>query len=84
MISNFFLNIFYAIVAGIANQFPVATLSSETTTAITNISIFLSNINGLFPVTTLLVIIGIILGIEAVIITYKLVMWAIRKIPGIG
>lgn len=59
-------------------------LNSGITDAITTAGQYISIMGFVLPISTLASVIGIFLGIEASILTYKLIMWTIRKIPGIG
>jgi len=54
------------------------------TSAITALGGYTSAMNSILPVDTLITIIALILGIETVIVAYKLIMWVIKKIPFIG
>lgn len=42
---------------------------------------YINNINNFFPISTLMTIFLIILGIELGIAVYKLIMWLLRRIP---
>jgi hypothetical protein len=52
--------------------------------AVANVKDSYSSFNPLFPVDTLLGILGIIVAIELAIFTYKAIYWLIKKIPTIS
>jgi len=63
-----------------------ATLPSWVSSAISNINGFIASLNGVMPITTstLMAVIGLMITIELGVFAYKLIMWAIRRIPGQG
>lgn len=61
-----------------------ASLPAEIDNAISQATNYLSMANAILPVSTLITILGLILLIEAGIMTYKIIMWVIRKIPTIS
>jgi len=63
---------------------PDAVLDPNLTSAIANIQGFITSVDPIFPITTLLACLSIILGIELAIFLYKGIMWLIKKIPGIS
>jgi hypothetical protein len=65
---------------------PVATLPSGLSTALGTVGGYFAAMNTVIPVTTatLLAVIGTVLTVEVGILSYKGVMWVIRKIPGIN
>ena len=77
---NLFLNF---ILTPFLNQADVV-LSGPLANAIGNAQGLFSTINPLFPVDTLLICIGVIVGIEVAIFAYKSIMWLIKKIPTIS
>ena len=64
--------------------FADATISPNITTAITSASNSLALLDVIIPIGTLIAVIGAFLTIETFIFTYKLIMWAIAKIPMIN
>jgi len=87
MITDFLFYILFATLSVILT--PIKALSdvslpSGFTTAITSIGGYTSAMNSILPIDTLITIIALILGIEAIIVAYKLIMWVIKKIPFIG
>jgi len=56
-------------------------VNSNFASAIATVNSYLSNINNVFPLNTLLIIIFLILGIELSIATYKLIMWGLKRLP---
>lgn len=63
---------------------PDASLPAGLTNSISTASDYLAGINMLLPINTLLTIFGLFLAIELSIFIYKLIMWAIKKIPTIN
>lgn len=61
-----------------------ASLPSAFTSAIITASTYLSAFNDFVPVNTLLTIIGLLIVIEIAINSFKLINWAIKKIPTIS
>jgi hypothetical protein len=59
-------------------------LDANINNAISTAGGYLAIINQIAPITTLLVILGLVLTIEGFIFLYKIVMWIIRKIPTIS
>lgn len=86
MITTFFLEGIYQMVYLImypVRILPTATLSSGVADSITNINTFLSTLHGLLPITctTILVIVTAVMVLEATVLSWKVVMWIIRRFP---
>lgn len=62
---------------------PDVTLSSNVTSAITSAGNYLSIVNSVVPVSSLVAIILLMVSIDTGIFTYKIVKWLYTKIPGI-
>jgi len=62
---------------------PDVSLPVEITQNITTFRGYLTSIDAIFPITTLLIIFGLLLSVELAIFTYKVIMWLIKKIPTI-
>ena len=62
---------------------PVAVLSVDYSTALSNISGYLSYLNVIMPVSELFILIGLALAVELTYFGYKGIRWVYRKIPGI-
>jgi len=58
-----------------------AELPAEIYTTLSNVGGYLGAMEVIFPVGTLLAILGIYLTIEGFILTYKTIMWVIRRFP---
>ncbi len=87
MITTAFITIVYAFIFAITaplRLLPDVSLPGEVNSAISTAGGYLGTLNQIFPVNTLLTIFGLFLAIEVFILTYKLIMWVIRKIPGIN
>lgn len=63
---------------------PDVVLPSDLSNAITNVQGFYNTLDPIFPVGTLLIVIGVVLTVELALFAYKAIMWIIRKIPGIS
>ena len=59
-------------------------LDSNITTAFTKAGEYLANVNQVLPVSTILAVIGVFLGVEVFILLWKTINWLIRKIPTIN
>lgn len=79
-LGNFILT---TVLTPLTNQTDVV-LPANLVTSITNVQGFYSTVNPIFPISTLLACIGIILTIEIAIFAYKVIMWLIKKIPMIS
>jgi len=87
MITNAIIQIFFFIVYGVTSPlrlFANVTLDNNFLASVTTASTYISSVNTLLPVTTLLTIFGLFLAFEAIYFTYKLIMWLIKKIPFIN
>ena len=65
---------------------PDAVLPTQLTAAIATVGQYIALLNQMLGTTTtaLIFIIGFLIAVEIGILTYKIIMWGIRKIPGIG
>ena len=84
MLATFLLNLIYSVVSGFLNLLPDVSLSDSVSSAVGTASGYLAGLNGIIPVGTLLIILGLFLTIEGIILTIKIVNWFIRKIPTIN
>ena len=87
MIITGLLSVIYVFILGIT--FPLRILSdvslpTEITTAITSASGYYHSLNAILPIDTMLQILGVSLTFEGLYLLYKLIMWVIKKIPGIN
>lgn len=60
------------------------TLSSSFATSVTTAMTYASRLNHFLPLGTLLALIGIILTFEGGLVTYKVIMWIVRRVPAQG
>lgn len=84
MIMNLLLNgVYYLVYILVSPIFllPPVTAESNFTNAITSLSAYLANFNEIIPITTIFAVLLLVLGIEVGIMVYKIIMWAIRRIP---
>jgi len=87
MITNGLLFLLYMIVLILTRPlllFPDVSIESGFGSAIATATSYLANFNQILPLTTLFQIIGLIIIIEIAISGYKIVMWIIKKIPGVN
>lgn len=87
MITGFLLTILQTIVSAVLTPFqalPDVALDPNLINGIANVQGIMSTIEPIFPLETLLSILGIVVGIEIAIFTYKAIMWLIKKIPTIS
>jgi len=89
MITTGFLLLLYGLIVLVLapiTLLPDVSLPSTITTAIAAVGTYLKTIWYIAPlfVGALLVVLGIVVVVDTAIFTYKVIMWIIRKIPGIG
>jgi len=84
MLTTAFLNIIYSISVWFLSLFPNVSLSDSVSSAAGTASTYLAGLNGIVPVSTLLIILGLVLTIEGVYLTIRIINWFIRKIPTIN
>jgi len=84
MLATFLLNLVYSISVGFINLFPNVSLSDSVSASVGTASTYISGLNVVLPVSTILAIVGLILTIEGVILLIKIINWFIRKIPTIN
>lgn len=84
MLADTILIIFNAFTQGIVNILPNVSISSDLGTALTSANGYISALNTILPVTTIIAIIGLFLTIELTIIIIKTISWILRKIPTIS
>lgn len=63
---------------------PNASLPSGVTSALSTAGGYVSSLDDFVPVLTLFSVFTSILIVEGFILTYKAIMWGIKKIPGIN
>jgi multimeric flavodoxin WrbA len=87
MITSFLLKAFHALVYIMLypiRLLPDVDLTGNIGSAITTAGSYLSGLNDIIPIGTILAAIGLILVVEGAIFVYKGVNWLIRKIPGVN
>jgi hypothetical protein len=72
------------VVIGFVGLFPDVSLSDSVASSVATASTYISALNIVLPVGTLVSIIGLVLTIEGVILLIKIINWFIRKIPTIN
>jgi hypothetical protein len=84
MITATFLNLIYYILYGITSPIrllPDVSLPAGFTSAMTTASSYYSSLNAILPLDTILILLGIYIAIEVAYLTYKLIMWLIKRFP---
>lgn len=87
MITTAILEIVYLFITALEypiKALPDVSLPSNVLSAISSAGAYLSSFNLIFPVSTFLTILGVVISIEAAIVIYKIAMWIIKKIPTIS
>jgi hypothetical protein len=87
MITTALLNLFYNVIIFITTpirNLADVSLNSSLGSAITTAGSYLHSLDVLLPMATILAILGVSLAFEAIYLTYKLIMWVIKKIPMIN
>jgi len=84
MIVNFILNLIYNLAIFFLDLLPEVSMPDGILNAITTAGSYVSAMNIILPMDTLMAIIGLFLTIEGVILVIKIINWVIRKIPTIN
>jgi hypothetical protein len=84
MLANAIIDIFYRIAQKVLNLIPDVSISDNISSAVATASQYISALNTIAPVNTLIAIIGIFLTLELIMLTIKIINWFIRKIPTIS
>lgn len=87
MITELLLTFIYTIIQVIISPIillPDVSMSSSLATSIHTASGYIASFNNFLPLTTMLSILGIYLVIEGAVLTYRLIMWVIKKIPTVN
>lgn len=87
MITNFLLILVYNLINLILTPlraFDNVTLPANIASSISTAGDYLSNLNAVFPISTLIYILATFLAIETGIFVYKGIQWLIKKIPTIN
>lgn len=87
MILNAILYILYVVVYGFTwpiRAFSDVSLDSGFADAIATAGNNINLVSAILPISTLLWVFSLYLAVEGAILTYKGVMWLIKKIPGIN
>lgn len=84
MITSALLYIIYGFVYVVTSPLrllPNASLPADLTAAITAINGYITALNPVLPISTILTVVGFVLSIEAFIFTYKVIMWVLKRFP---
>lgn len=87
MITDAFITVIYSIISVILSPLsllPDVTANSSITAGINAASGYLASANVFFPVDTVLEILAFVVVFEIAYLAYKVIMWVLRKIPGIS
>lgn len=81
MILDAILAILFGLVEGVLSLFPAYTLPSSVPASFSSLGATASGLNGIFPVGTLGVCIGIVIAFRVVIALVQLLVWVWDLIP---
>jgi len=84
MITNFLIDGLYVLLYAVTSPFrllPDVTMPAGFTDAMTSAGHYLSALNLIIPVDTILSILGVYLTIEGAYFAYKMIMWLIKRFP---
>ncbi len=87
MITSAILQLIYGFIYAITSPLRLlddVALNSNFATSIQTASGYYHSLNDILPIDTMLAILGISLLFEGLYLTYKLIMWVIKKIPTIS
>ena len=87
MITGAFLELLYGIIELVISPIrllPDVTANSNITAGVISTGKYLAGANVYFPVDTILEILGFVIAFEIAFLAYKIIMWVLRKIPGIA
>jgi len=87
MITSVLLNIVFVFVSGIVTifrSFGTVTADSAITSGIAAISQYITPLNAILPVDTIIAILLFEIAFESLYFTYKLIKWGYSKVPGVN
>lgn len=87
MIVGAFLYLVYLLILALTSPLrllPDVSLPASFTSAVATASGYLSSISDFVAVSTLVTILAAMLAIEVVVLSYKLIVWVLTKVPGIS
>lgn len=89
MITNALLYLLYLLIYAISSPLrllPNVALPAAITSSISTANTYIAAIYAILPYTiaALLIVLGLVISIEGFIISFKIINWLIRKIPGIN
>lgn len=84
MLVDLILNLIYTTINEFLLLLPDVALPNSVLASASTASTYLSALSSFTPVSNLLLIIGLVLVVEGVILTIKIVNWFIRKIPTVN
>lgn len=84
MIIKVLLVMVAVLISGLNSILPAVSLPDNIAAAAATASNYLANMNQIFPVSTLLAVLFLVLVVEGTIFFYKLIRWVYNKIPGIN
>lgn len=82
MITGFFLNILYSFIVFFINLLPVVGLPSDWATAFVLVWSYLMSFSFLFPVSTLITVLGYAFGFHLILLSYDLSLKVYHLIRG--
>jgi len=82
MIVTFILQIAYAFINFLIGFLPVGSLPPQITTALTYFVGVINSFNFLFPIDTLITVLGISISFELAVVFFHFINWVYHKIRG--
>jgi len=84
MIITLFFNFLNDFLQGIVGFLPSGTVPTQWVSAVYSIWAYANEFSYVFPVSTLLFWLGVVLAFNVAVMVFKLFNWIIRKIPGVS
>jgi hypothetical protein len=87
MIISFIISIWYGLIWLLTSPLrllPNASIPANITAAVGSANTYLSAIDFIFPIDIFITIFGMLVSVEISLMLYKVIMWVIKKIPGIN
>ena len=84
MITSTVLYIVYAFIFGISyplRLLPDVSLPSALSSAITTANGYISALNVILPMDTILAVLSTVFALELSVFTYKIIMWVVHRLP---
>ena len=80
-LATLFFNFIFSIISYLISLLPKMPVTSSLSTAVTTANSYISALNWIIPVDTLLHILDIFIGFEGTYLTFKITMWVLKRLP---